>query len=234
MKVEIITRAFNRLEYTVLCVRAVNSLAGMDDYRQIVIDQGSTDGTGAWLRSLMIENYYKVMPIFNRENSGDAGGMADGLAVVGDDCEYIMQLDNDCEPMSKDFLWQLVSIMDSHADIGAIMLKREGVGRVLIPETELLVDGHVMGILPYNKHYTCATIMRRKLVIESGFIFSGDRIMWVQHVTSWMRKQGIKVYKCMDIRVMHIDTTAGQVKKYGSYFKSKTTSGSNFTAVNYE
>jgi len=232
-KVEIITRAFNRLEYTVQCVRAVDKLAGMDNYRHIVIDQESTDGTGAWLHSLEREGYYKIKPICNRENTGDAGGMADGLAVVEDDCKYIMQLDNDCEPITDDFLKSLVQIMDNYFNIGAIMLKRYGVSRVLQPDSIITINGHSMGILPENKNYTCATIMRWDLVNQSDILFTGDKIAWVQTVTRWMRKQGIDVYKCLDIRVMHIDTTGGQVKKYPSYFQAKTTKGSNFTEVNY-
>jgi len=233
-KVAIITRAFNRLEYTVLCVRGVDSMAGYSDYRHIVVDQGSTDGTGAWLRSLENEGYYKIRPIYNKENTGDAGGIADGLAAISDDCQYVMQLDNDCEPITRSFLWMLVDIMDAHRNIGAVMLKREGVSRVLVPESEMLVNGHRMGILPKNKALTCATIMRRDLVNDCGILFDGAKIAWVQTVTNWMRRKGKDCYKCMDIKVNHIDTTGGQVAKYANYFGAKTTKGSNYTEVKYE
>lgn len=58
-RVNIIIRAFNRLEYTVLTIREINRLAGYDDYKMIVVDQASTDGTGQWLKSLVNEGYLK-------------------------------------------------------------------------------------------------------------------------------------------------------------------------------
>jgi glycosyltransferase involved in cell wall biosynthesis len=232
-RVAIITRALNRLEYTALCVRGINSLAGFGDYEHIVIDQASTDGTGAWLRSLEVEGYYKIRPIYNAQNSGDAGGMADGLAAVSNSCEYVMQFDNDCEPLTPDFLKNLVKIMDADGQIGAIMLKREGVFNVLVPETEIQISGLRMGVLPKNKALTCCTIMRRQLVLDSGILFSGAQIRWVQSVTRWMIQARYACYKCMDIRVNHIDGSALQDVKYKKYCSGKTVKGSNYTEANY-
>jgi glycosyltransferase involved in cell wall biosynthesis len=44
-RVCIIMRCFNRLEYSVLTLREIDRLAGYDDYKIIVIDNASTDGT---------------------------------------------------------------------------------------------------------------------------------------------------------------------------------------------
>lgn len=44
-KTTIIIRAFNRLEYTVLCTRNVQLLAKDVDYEHIIIEQNSSDGT---------------------------------------------------------------------------------------------------------------------------------------------------------------------------------------------
>ena len=68
-RVNIIMRAFNRLEYTSLTIREIDRLAGYDDYKIIVIDQASTDGTGQWLKSLVKEGYYKIKPIYLAENT---------------------------------------------------------------------------------------------------------------------------------------------------------------------
>ena len=59
-KTSIITRAFNRLEYTILCVRQVQLLAKDADYEHIIINQNSSDGTEQWLRSMKKEGFYKL------------------------------------------------------------------------------------------------------------------------------------------------------------------------------
>ena len=130
-KVNIIIRAFNRLEYTVLTIREIDRLAGYDDYKIIVIDNASTDGTGQWLKSLEVEGYYKIKPIYLNYNAGDFGGTKIGYENLDEDCEYTMQWDNDCPPITSSFLAKMVKIMDAFPKIGQLMLKRNGVGHIL-------------------------------------------------------------------------------------------------------
>ena len=47
--------------------------------------------------------------------------------MIGDDCKYVMQFDNDCEVTTDNFLDKLVNVMDNNDKIGAIMMKRTGV-----------------------------------------------------------------------------------------------------------
>src|SRR5690606_5199124 len=136
-KVNIIIRAFNRLEYTALTIREIDRLAGYDDYKMIVIDQASTDGTGQWLKSLEHEGYYKIKPIYLDYNAGDFGGTKIGYENLDEDCVYTMQWDNDCPPITECFLRDIVKIMDSFPKIGQLMLKRNGVGSV-IPITNII------------------------------------------------------------------------------------------------
>lgn len=103
-KVNIIIRAFNRLEYTSLTIREIERLAGYNDYKIIIIDNNSTDGTGQWLKSLEIEGFYKIKPIYSKENLGDFGGTKLGYQNLDSDCEYTMQWDNDCPPVTEYFL----------------------------------------------------------------------------------------------------------------------------------
>ena len=232
-KVELLTSAMNRLEYTALCVREINRLAGMDDYRQIIVDQSSTDGTGDWLRSLVVEGYYKIKPIFNKENTGDAGGLSDGLAIIGDDCKYVMHFGNDCAPLTEGFLKKFSDVMDAHPEIGAIMPKRTGVVNVLVPESIEIIDGLEMGTLPDGKNVVCA-IMRRSLLDEVPEPRrDGVNIHWVQAQTKRMKAIGYKVYKCMNVFIDHIDGTYGQHKKYPLYFSNKPVKSSNLTTVKY-
>lgn len=232
-RLEILTRAFNRLEYTVLCVRSIQANAGYVDYRHVIVDQASTDGTGAWLRSVAVEGFYRLLPVWNTTNTGDAGGMADGLARIGADCEYVCQFDNDCALETPGGLERLVTLMDGHPDIGAVMLKRNGVSNVLVPVKVETVDGLELGMLPWGRNYTCCTVMRRALVDLYAPGYTGERIQWVQRVTRRMREERHGVYKALGVCVWHIDGTRGQVARYGRYFAAKTKEASNFTAVDY-
>ena len=231
-KVEIITRAFNRLEYTVLCVRDVARLSGMDDYKHIIINQNSTDGTGQWLNSLIKEGFYKIKVQNNSQNTGDAGGMQDGFKLISDDCEYVVQLDNDCRPITDNFLKELVKIMDENKKVGAIMLKREGVGRVIEPSNIRTISGHLCGDISFG---TCGVIFRRKLLDDFNIWMSGEQIGWGKAVTSKIREVGFKVLKCLSIRIEHIDGSGGQYNKYKHYFleNKNNKTPSNYSKITY-
>ena len=232
-KVEIITRAFNRLEYTVKCVRDIDRLAGTDDFSHIIVNQNSTDGTRQWLDSLLVEGYYKLKVKHNEQNSGDAGGMKDGFDLIDDDCEYIMQFDNDCAPITPGFLKVLVDIMDKHANVGTIMMKREKVVNVIEANNIREIDGFRFGDIVKG---TCCMIMRRKIIQEYNWWRRGETIGWGHQVTERMGKDGYQVLKALDLRVEHVDGSSGQLKKYPNYFKGKggNKSSSNFTKVDYQ
>ena len=83
-KVAIITRAYNRLEYTIQCIRNSHLMAEGHDYEHIIIEQNSTDGTKEWLRSMTKESFYPLKVKYNKINSGDAGGMRDGFDMISD------------------------------------------------------------------------------------------------------------------------------------------------------
>lgn len=144
-RVNIIIRAFNRLEYTSLTIREIDRLAGYDNYKIIVIDNASSDGTTQWLKSLMVEGYYKIKPIFLTENSGDFGGTKIGYDNLDSDCEYTMQWDNDCPPITENFLQKVVSVMDNFPKIGQLMLKRIGVGTIIQTTNRTDYNGIVFG-----------------------------------------------------------------------------------------
>lgn len=231
-KVEIITRAFNRLEYTVLCVRSIAMYAGMDDYKHIVINQNSTDGTKQWLDSLVKEGHYKLNVIHNETNTGDAGGMKQGIGKTSEDCKYIMQFDNDCMVLTDNFLVNLVKIMDSDDSIGAVMMKRTKVNYVLEPKNVRKICGLNVGDL---ERATCCTIMRKEVLNDLGIWFTGQKISWGHTVTRVMTEKGMKILKCLDTKVEHVDGADLQVKKYHLYFDGKKGNEfrSNFTRVAY-
>ena len=234
-RVNIIIRAFNRLEYTVLTIREINRLAGYDDYKMIVVDQASTDGTGQWLKSLVKEGYYKIKPILLTENAGDFGGTKIGYENLDEDCEYTMQWDNDCPPITEYFLRDIVKIMDAFPKIGQLMLKRNGVGTILPITNVVEFEGIKFGDVSYA---TCVNIQRRKVVEEINFWVVDESQFWDFKLNAKMKELGYELKKCENIRVVHVDcypepTTISQGKKFPLYFASRVKGKINYNSLNY-
>jgi glycosyltransferase involved in cell wall biosynthesis len=126
VKVSIITRAFDRLEYTIKCINGVRYNAGYTDYEHIIINQGSKDGTKEWLNWIkkMPNNWYeKVKPVHLKRNVGDFGGMKVGFEYA--DGDLIMQLDNDIFMETKDWLAKMVFALNA-LDADVLMAERKG------------------------------------------------------------------------------------------------------------
>jgi len=229
-KVEIITRCFNRLEYTAMCIRGIQKNTGFDDYKHILVNQNSSDGTKEWLESIKEEGFYKIKVKHNNINTGDAGGMLDGFNMISDDCEYVMQFDNDCVPITENFLKKLVDIMDSQPHIGAIMMKRTGVKNVLEVTDKITIGEVTLGKLNVG---TCCMIMRRKDLEKFNHWRSGEKIGWGVAISQLIKQSGREVMKALNVKVHHIDGPSSQQIKYPKYFKN-TIEGSNYKYLNYK
>ena len=218
-RVNFIMRCFNRLEYSVLTLREIDRLAGYDNYKVIMIDQASTDGTGQWIKSLVKEGYYKIKPIYLENNAGDFGGTKIGYENLDEDCEYTIQQDNDAVPSTPNFLKDMVDLMDHFQDIGQLMLKRDGVGGVVQLLNKDLYNGIVFGDV---NTVTCVNMQRRKVMEEINYWVVDESTYWDFTINNEMKKRGYKLKKIENIRVRHIDIFPElklnlQTKKYPVY-----------------
>lgn len=125
--VSIITRAFNRLEYTIKCINSVRNNTSYSEYEHIIINNASYDGTEQWLD--WIKKYIKwfpnVKPVHFPKNEGDWGGLIKGLNYANLKCGYIVQLDNDIE-VEEGWLTKLVDIIENVPE-KIVQLRRIGV-----------------------------------------------------------------------------------------------------------
>jgi GT2 family glycosyltransferase len=220
-----IMRCFNRLEYSVLTLREIDRLAGYDDYKVIMIDQASTDGTGQWIKSLVKEGYYKIKPIYLDYNAGDFGGTKIGYENLDDNCEYVIQQDNDAIPITPHFLKKMVEIMDNFPQIGQLMLKRNGVWNVLEIHNKQEYNGIVFGDVDKA---TCVNMHRRSIVDKINFWITepNTKIFWDFELNKRIRENGYLLKKIENYRVVHIDAFPElnlnlQLKKYPKYFSSR-------------
>lgn len=88
MKLSIITLTYNNLHYTKKYIESLYK--NTKDFELILVDNGSTDGTVDYIKSLPYNN---IKLIINEENLGYAKGNNQGIAVA--EGEYIGFLNND-------------------------------------------------------------------------------------------------------------------------------------------
>ena len=89
--VSIIILTFNQLKYTKECVESIRKHTP-EPHEIIFVDNGSTDGTGKWLKKLVKNNSnYKL--IENKKNLGFSKGCNQGIEASSG--EYILLLNND-------------------------------------------------------------------------------------------------------------------------------------------
>ena len=99
----------NQLEYTKLCLASIRSRTD-EPYEVIVVDNGSTDGTVEYLRS--IEG---VRLIENSENRGFPAAVNQGITAARGD--YVVLLNNDCI-VTTGWLTRLLDAIESEPTIG--------------------------------------------------------------------------------------------------------------------
>lgn len=96
-RVSIIVLTFNELKYTKMCLDSLVKYTGIP-FELIIVDNGSTDGTGDYLKQFrsVIKDCPLCMDyrtIFNRKNRGFAAGNNQGIRVSTG--RYVVLLNND-------------------------------------------------------------------------------------------------------------------------------------------
>jgi len=136
----VIIPLYNEADLTEACLAALIGATPPDLYEVVLVDNGSTDATGALLDSLDGD----VTIIRNPVNLGFAKACNQGAAAAQG--EYLVFLNNDTEPQPG-WLEPLVGTADAHPRVGAVGSK------LLYPDGRLqhagvwIVDNRVHGIL---------------------------------------------------------------------------------------
>jgi GT2 family glycosyltransferase len=104
----IVTVTRDNLAFARMCLESLLSLTEYPNYELIVVDNGSTDGTPAYLR-LLAERNPQVKLILNPDNAGFAPACNQGLAVAGGD---VLVLLNDDTTVAPGWLARLVATLE--------------------------------------------------------------------------------------------------------------------------
>ena len=178
VRVSVIIVNWNGVQHLDPCLRSL-ALQTFRDFEVIVVDNGSTDGSAAFLKS--VHPWVRLVEL--PENRGFAGGNNAGYAVAAG--EYLVTLNNDTE-VDPEWLKELVAAADgvpaagmvasricSHAepdriDSLGVRICRDGMSRGafrrqrysglrLEPVEEILLPS------------ACAALYKRAMVEETGF-----------------------------------------------------------------
>lgn len=134
-EIAIITRCFNRLEYTTRVIAQVRNNTKWNNYRHIIVDNGSTDGTQQWMEWIRQHDstrqwYQNLIYFRNKANLGDWGGMRLGYKLYPE-ADYYVQLDNDIL-VPEGWLQNMVYVLEN-TSYQVVMIRRANVAWKLKP-----------------------------------------------------------------------------------------------------
>ncbi|MBW2018925.1 MAG: glycosyltransferase [Deltaproteobacteria bacterium] len=118
----IIIPVFNRVDYTKQCLEALVENTGGVEYEVIIVDNGSADGTGDFLK--LLEGDVKI--IRNNRNLGFAVACNQGAKAASG--RYLTFLNNDTIPQ-KGWLSAMIKITEAEPNVGIVGSK------LVYPET---------------------------------------------------------------------------------------------------
>ncbi|MCI9501056.1 MAG: glycosyltransferase family 2 protein [Hungatella sp.] len=112
-KVTVIIPNYNGLSFMEPCMAALDKQR-CQNFDILVVDNGSTDGSGQWLRE------HKIPTIFLETNTGFSGAVNVGIRAVR--TPYVLLLNNDTEP-EPDFVGELLRSISRSKKIFAVSSK---------------------------------------------------------------------------------------------------------------
>ncbi|MGQ0743369.1 MAG: glycosyltransferase [Acidimicrobiales bacterium] len=116
--VAIVILTWNALEYTRRCLDALLGLTEHPQWRIVLVDNGSTDGTVDWLTQAVAERPERLSLQTNATNLGFTKGVNIGLAACRGD-EDVVLMNNDVVVVDPAWLTKLAEVAHRRDDLGA-------------------------------------------------------------------------------------------------------------------
>lgn len=207
---------YNRLE---LLMRLLDRLLETPEVSEIlVVDNCSSDGTGAWLDGIR-SSHPSVSVLHMDRNVGGAGGFAAGLRAVhgASDAGFYWLMDDDGVP-EQGCLGELLSRRDEFDFWGPAVLSEQDPRRLCFPVRtpgsprvlrtlaeleEASVDGCVRDIvIPFNGVLLTRELVNRIGVVRSDYFIWGDDVEYLWRA----RSRGARVGTVVGARFQHPST----------------------------
>jgi glycosyltransferase involved in cell wall biosynthesis len=219
-KVACLTLTYDRLEYTKRMWESLNKSTKYP-FKWFVWDNGSKDGTQEWLKKEIVPISPAVTLYGENQGITKASNEAIEEILKGEDFEIIIKVDNDCEFLT--FGW-LETIID--------LWKRNHL-LYITPYPEGLVDnpggaprigysyiGPYFVEVSYHLSGLCAAVWSKayeKFRWTDQFLHGNQD----REASIAFSKQGFMPMYLPLHRIQHMDTTAGQYKKFPEYFEKR-------------
>lgn len=227
--VSIIVLTWNCLDVTRNCLRTLLDETNHPDFEVVVVDNGSTDGTADYVRSLE-----GVRLIENGENLGFARGNNAGIDAVSSD---VVLLNNDTEIIQADWLERMQELAYSADDIGVVGCRLVNADGRLVhagtymplpsfwgqeyPGDELDIgqyadDREVEGVI------AACVYIKRALIDRVGGLDT-DYFSYFEDTDYCLKadRAGFKTYRCGGATVKHLEnaSTAGNRMDFSGTFR---------------
>ncbi|MCE5333233.1 MAG: glycosyltransferase family 2 protein, partial [Desulfobacteraceae bacterium] len=172
---EIVTPVHNRKAFTLRCLKSLSEInkSGLDIH-VIVVDDGSTDGTGDEIR----RNYPDVQIVNGDGNLWYAGGTNRGIeAALKRNPDYILAINDDSE-FHPEFLQRMIkcSQQNTRSVVGALLLLRDDPDKVfaVAPKWQTWYGGWRQ-----FRHLTVDTVPQKPWQVET---IAGNCVLYPKQV----------------------------------------------------
>ena len=236
-EISIVTPSYERLEYLILCVRALHSIDA--DFEHIIVCNPGNDGMKPWLESIKRSPYYhRLYPVYPNKHLGNADSMNLGIMMAKG--KYIMQLDSDIEIRGALPAYEEKSEFYTSKifDIFKYILKDSAIGVVGTTLTGIgsRIPTKPMGSIKIEKEegfcyqvdveevpfITACYMLKRELLNQVGTYRQEPGKLVSQmcsDLSARIRTRKKKIVRIKNVEAWHIDGTSLQGQKYPDYFE---------------
>lgn len=217
-KVAVLTLTRDRLEYTQTCFATLHEYAGCD-FDHYVLDQGSDDGTQAWLNGEFTEDRVHTL-ILEPENIGRCRAMQRLVDLCASDYDVIVTFDNDCQLTQPNTIRDLAALVEEG---GCILSPRVlGLNNPPKPMRELVIGNETILDIPQIG----GICMAIPAWVFNEFRYDQSQLMYDDvHICGWFRQQGGTCGYVKRLECWHYETTDGQHERYPEYFERRVLEG---------
>lgn len=220
-RVAIFTLTYDRLEYTKKTFASLYQTAGVG-FDHFVIDNGSTDGTEAWLEKDWNNPLGNSHFHLNGENRGISVASNQALELIVGNYDIVVKVDNDCLFLSDNWLARMVELWKANhmlvlsPYVQGLKDNPGGAPRLTygMVKNELLgLTRHIGGIC----HFADVGAYKDFRWDDDSFLH-GVQDLELSH---YLVEQGYQHAYLENYFVEHMDGTEGQHKRYPAYFERR-------------
>jgi GT2 family glycosyltransferase len=215
LKLSIVFLNYNRIQETRYTLAQLSHLLkDRHDVEVIAIDNGSTDGTGAFLQTQT--DWVRVICL--PTNTGITGYNKGFKQAKGD---YLLVLDDDSHPVDETTLDRIIQCLDTRADIGIVACRIESLAGEPVYTWHLPKDD-APG--PSMAFVGCGFAIRRTLFEQIGW-YPGEFFLYQNEIEVAIQVicHQYKIYYDPNCRVIHRQSPQGRTRWRQVYYPTRNT-----------